>query len=164
MSVAVWYVKLSCLLRAMRHSICTTDIYQPGSRHAGLFVLNFICFSNAQEQYLCRIQQIHFGEILLWSFAHPDLVPKTLCTVRQFDLWQWYRLSGTLLREERRALHVMQWQTEGSTLVQDHGSVMVQIYAYSNETAFHWRELMCLIYPMWWPLGNRWRSFFLVKT
>ncbi len=41
--------------------------------------------------------------------------------------------------------------TEGTTLIQDHGFVMFNTNAYGNETALTERELICLIYMVWWP-------------
>ena len=40
--------------------------------------------------------------------------------MKQVGTRQWYRWSGALLREDRTALYLMQQQTKGTTLIQNH--------------------------------------------
>ncbi len=46
--------------------------------------------------------------------------------MKQIGILEWYRWSGSLLREDRTALYIMQQQTKGTSLIQDHVFVMVK--------------------------------------
>ncbi len=93
-----------------------------------LIIKNYVIFLILRNSKIW----LTIAQIMLLTFALPDyslfrwdLAPKTWRAVKQVGIWQWYRWSGSLLREDRTALYLMQRQTKGTTLIRDHGFVML---------------------------------------
>ncbi len=52
-----------------------------------------------------------------YSWNRWDLVAKTWRAVKQVGIWQWYRWCAWLLKEDKKAFHLMQGLGEGTTLI-----------------------------------------------
>ena len=76
------------------------------------------------ELVICRLISLSIGLCNPVQIAM-KLVAKTLRAMTQVGVWQWYRWSDPLLREDKIVLHLIHWQPEGTTLIQWYRFVMV---------------------------------------